>query len=1156
MADSVDLPLSISQLEAALRAADPAALLAPPRILRRVIKHDRNIRGIGLRVPHRKSYLIATESLLRIVEPDELALPAKHTLPPRVILLARPDAQRLATLTSGEALTKFWRLLFHVHVHAALDDALADGRLEAAAIRERLRRIGRAEFEEARLVLKQEDLLLPPVDDTSAYVEFAATFLELRYFAEGLLPHYFPSLAASDHVDDVLADDLDAAALFAATRLAAAPLPQSPADKSPFDAADEGDQPQDLALAPARQSERSYRRLNRHADRAAALGNAVGAAVLRSRAARHVRPSLASRARGLARDELKRLADRLHAALGFGEREAVGWSKSLTALLTRSAHGFWTRESRTLYDLQKVCVDCEREVYALDLVEWALSRGRVPIKRQLPGQREVLALKHLRVASRRAAKARVSDEARRRLVALLDSAVRRAEHKVRERFRPAVAAALEQVGLEPHNLPERVAREKLIEELLDRVVDDGFLAMTDVRDAISRNNLKLPDLAGGAEFLRGDQLLRADRQLAVTLDGVYHRGEIYLRWPQRLSSLAFGTHPGRQLVRYLALPYGGAYVLLEFSKHLVHLFVGRTSEEGLAGVEGEAEALIGAMPSPTAGETADLKMSTSSMLLCVFVLGTILLGLLYVGGFRRGCTAALRHVGRGLRAVFVTLPAWLVRLPFVERLLASPVYRWLTRFIFKPLVFTLLAMAAFPGLGRRPFSPVLLFLGANLLVNSRVGRDAEEVITDWIVRAWYQFRIRIVTAVFHMVIDFFNRVVDALDRFLYSVDEWLRFRSGQRRAAITAKAVLGAGWFFVKYFVRLFISLFVEPTFNPIKHFPVVTVTAKLIVPLIPFLNDAIAAPLSPVIGKIATYVVGPTVIFFLPGLAGFLVWELKENWRLYQANRPPRLLAVPVGHHGETVVRLLRPGFHSGTLPKLFARLRRADRKAQWTASWHASRKQRRKILDVEHSVRKFVERDLFSVLSRSHRWGGVPLSLDGLEVGPTSIHFTLGCVDLGETPLRIAFEERAGWLVARVVECGWLDHLGEQPEQSLKDALTGFYKMAGVELALAQIDAVLEGHLTEYDIIEPGLLIRPAGGGAAVYDLRQGPTIAPRNEMSPLPRPPEFDREQLVFAASPVAWEMWVEVWDRDQSGGRHLPQLVVGAHLLPVAAGRGAA
>ena len=35
---------------------------------------------------------------------------------------------------------------------------------------------------------------MPPRDDVTAYVEFAALYLELRHFMPTLLPHYFPGL--------------------------------------------------------------------------------------------------------------------------------------------------------------------------------------------------------------------------------------------------------------------------------------------------------------------------------------------------------------------------------------------------------------------------------------------------------------------------------------------------------------------------------------------------------------------------------------------------------------------------------------------------------------------------------------------------------------------------------------------------------------------------------------------------------------------------------------------------------------------------------------------------------------------------------------------------------------------------------------------------
>src|SRR5207244_3273165 len=123
--------------------------------------------------------------------------------------------------------------------------------------------------------------------------------------------------------------------------------------------------------------------------------------------------------------------------------------------------------------------------------------------------------------------------------------------------------ALDEAGLRPRNYAERTARDKIIEELLDRVVDRGFLTMSDLRDALARNRLKLADVSGPGELFFGDPLLRANAKLAVSLDGVYHRGEVYMRGLQRLNSLAFGTRVGRFLTLYLILPFLGAFVALE-----------------------------------------------------------------------------------------------------------------------------------------------------------------------------------------------------------------------------------------------------------------------------------------------------------------------------------------------------------------------------------------------------------------------------------------------------------------------------------------------------------------------------------------------------------------------------------------------------------------
>src|SRR5205085_5328439 len=150
---------------------------------------------------------------------------------------------------------------------------------------------------------------------------------------------------------------------------------------------------------------------------------------------------------------------------------------------------------------------------------WIKSLGRRPLRRLFPKLSEVRILKHLRSAQHRFLKMRLREVDQLRLEPLLRAAVDQAEEKVRQRLRPILETSLHEVGLEAQNLPERVARQKLVEELLDRVCERYFLAMGDLRDAISRNNLKLPD------FRAGDPLLAADRRLRDRLAGVYRGGE-------------------------------------------------------------------------------------------------------------------------------------------------------------------------------------------------------------------------------------------------------------------------------------------------------------------------------------------------------------------------------------------------------------------------------------------------------------------------------------------------------------------------------------------------------------------------------------------------------------------------------------------------------
>jgi hypothetical protein len=178
------------------RLAQVAAVLVDDRILRRVIKRHRRLRGIGLQVPHADCYALPRRVLAKLVEPGEVRVPLDE-LPDRVVLIRDAD--------SGRA----WRAIFHARVHEAFDELLARDQLTPSAIRERIGRIGQTEFDEIRFVLRQADLLLPPDGDTTTYIEFAALYLELKYFAPDALQKTFPTLSDPARVDETLALDLD-----------------------------------------------------------------------------------------------------------------------------------------------------------------------------------------------------------------------------------------------------------------------------------------------------------------------------------------------------------------------------------------------------------------------------------------------------------------------------------------------------------------------------------------------------------------------------------------------------------------------------------------------------------------------------------------------------------------------------------------------------------------------------------------------------------------------------------------------------------------------------------------------------------------------------------------------------------------------------------
>ena len=518
---------------------------------------------------------------------------------------------------------------------------------------------------------------------------------------------------------------------------------------------------------------------------------------------------------------------------------------------------------------------------------------------------------------------------------------------MRDDLRPKIAATLDAIDLRPQNLPEEVSRRKIVEELLDRIVERGFLTLGEVRDAISRNNLKEPDCSGLESFVGGEAALRANRRLTDALDGVYEPADFYLRWILRLSHLMFGTAVGRFLTLFFIIPYGGPFAVFMTLDHLM----------GLVGVHPHLVSVHGRIAN----------------FVPLVATGVFLQLLIYVPWLRRAVWHALNLLGRAVRFLFVDALQWFIALRWIDIILHSQATRLIVNLVVKPIVPTLIVARFIPAdtaAWRRLAGLAVIYAGLLIVINSRVGRTLEEMALDGISEGWQRFGVRPLVGLFWFTIDLFRRLLQGIERVLYTVDEWLRFRSGQGRAMLIAKAVMGVAWFFVSYFVRFVVNLLIEPQVNPLKHFPWVTAAHKMMWPLFlsSGLNEFLASRLGAPVGDTLFFAIGTAA----PGIFGFLIWEFKENWRLFAANRPKNLRPAIIGTHGETMPRLLRPGIHSGTISKRFAKLRRAERKSLAGGDPGVARKHREALHHVETELRRYIEREFLAWFADCCGWTG----------------------------------------------------------------------------------------------------------------------------------------------------------------------------------------
>jgi hypothetical protein len=267
-----------------------------------------------------------------------------------------------------------------------------------------------------------------------------------------------------------------------------------------------------------------------------------------------------------------------------------------------------------------------------------------------------------------------------------------------------------------------------------------------------------------------------------------------------------------------------------------------------------------------------------------------------------------------------------------------------------------------------------------------------------------------------------------------------------------------------------------------------------------------------------------------MPGLFGFLVWELKENWRLYHSNRPAKLQPIRIGDHGESLLRLLRPGLHSGTAPKLFSRLRHSLRKAQRTGNWNAVNACRARRKNLERQVRRFVDREFCALLEEGGFSDAFGLHCGEVRVANSRFEFALRrSADIGP-PLWIRFENHRHWLVASFTMPEWLQELNAEDTRRFTAAFVGLLQVGAVELLENRLRQYIGADYCWFHFSDTGVIVFPT---ESVHVQQHVPLLGEGNR----PLVPQSGEIQvtnirlpdipILLSHTSVRWSDWVATW-----------------------------
>jgi hypothetical protein len=238
--------------------------------------------------------------------------------------------------------------------------------------------------------------------------------------------------------------------------------------------------------------------------------------------------------------------------------------------------------------------------------------------------------------------------------------------------------------------------------------------------------------------------------------------------------------------------------------------------------------------------------------------------------------------------------------------------------------------------------------------------------------------------------------------------------------------------------------------------------------------------------------------------------------------------------------------------VPKIYHKLRKVQLRSD--APIGATNKHLDAAHHVEAALVAFFTREFLAQLNRHPLFRQAPVALGHVHLATTLIRVELKRES--SQPLVLAFEQRAGWIIAAIEEMGWAAHLPAAQSRQLAAALLGLYKLAGVDLIHEQLQSLFPAG-SRFDFRRNDLIVWPDAEFAVegAYDLTADGRLTPRfAEPGVAGELPALRPGQVLFRKAQVPREGWIELWETD-AGGAVLADVEVFPPAMASAAERGA-